>query len=93
MIAFRLSEWLLNGRSVGKIALGIRVVMIDGSQPGIGAYLLRWVLRIVESVGFLGGVVPIITVAANGRGQPASGSANGGGSPTAKNRIRRTKKG
>ncbi|SOD95261.1 RDD family protein [Spirosoma fluviale] len=63
------SEWLLNGRSIGKIALGIRVVMLDGSQPGIGAYLLRWVLRIVESVGFLGGVVPIITVAANGKGQ------------------------
>lgn len=64
-----LSEWLMNGRSVGKIALGIRVVMLDGSQPGIGAYLLRWVLRIIESVGFLGGIVAIITVAANGKGQ------------------------
>jgi uncharacterized RDD family membrane protein YckC len=64
-----LSEWLLNGRSVGKIGLGIRVVMLDGSQPGLGAYLLRWLLRIVESVGFFGGIVPIITVAANGKGQ------------------------
>lgn len=64
-----LSEWFLNGRSVGKIALGTRVVMLDGSQPGLGAYLLRWVLRIIESAAFLGGVVPIITVAANGRGQ------------------------
>ncbi|MCX6214021.1 RDD family protein [Spirosoma sp.] len=64
-----LSEWMLNGRSIGKIALGVRVVMLDGSQPGLGAYLIRWVLRIVESVGFLGGIVPIITVAANGKGQ------------------------
>jgi uncharacterized RDD family membrane protein YckC len=64
-----LSEWLLNGRSIGKIAVGIRVVMLDGSQPGLGAYLLRWLLRIIESVAFLGGVVPIITVAANGKGQ------------------------
>ncbi|AKD53593.1 RDD family protein [Spirosoma radiotolerans] len=64
-----LSEWFLNGRSVGKIAMGIRVVMLDGSQPGLGAYLLRWLLRIIESVAFLGGVVPIITVAANGKGQ------------------------
>lgn len=63
------SEWLLNGRSVGKIGLGIRVVMLDGSQPGLGAYLIRWLLRIVETAGFFGGIVPIITVAANGRGQ------------------------
>lgn len=63
------SEWLLNGRSIGKIAMNIRVVMLDGSQPGLGAYLLRWLLRIVESVAFLGGIVPIITVAANGSGQ------------------------
>ncbi len=64
-----LSEWLLNGRSIGKIALGIRVVMLDGSPPGLGAYLLRWLLRIIESVAFLGGIVPIITVAINGKGQ------------------------
>ena len=63
------SEWLLNGRSVGKIGLGIRVVMLDGSQPGLSAYLLRWLLRIIETAGFFGGIVPIITVAANGRGQ------------------------
>jgi uncharacterized RDD family membrane protein YckC len=64
-----ISEWFLNGRSIGKLALGIRVVMLDGSPPGIGAYLIRWVLRIVESAAFLGGVVPIITVAVNGKGQ------------------------
>ena len=64
-----LSEWFLNGQSVGKIAMNMRVVMLDGSQPGLGAYLLRWLLRMVESVAFLGGIVPIITVAANGKGQ------------------------
>ncbi len=62
-------EYFLNGQSVGKLALGTRVVMLDGSQPGLGAYLLRWVLRIVESVPFFWGIVPIITVAANGKGQ------------------------
>ncbi len=64
-----LCEYFLNGQSVGKLALGTRVVMLDGSQPGLGAYLLRWVLRIVESVPFLWGIVPIITVAVNGKGQ------------------------
>jgi uncharacterized RDD family membrane protein YckC len=64
-----LCEWLLNGRSVGKLAVDIRVVMLDGSQPGLGAYLIRWLFRIIESVAFFGGIVPVITVAANGKGQ------------------------
>ena len=64
-----LCEWLLNGRSVGKLAMQTRVVMLDGSQPGLGAYLLRWLLRIVESILFFGGVVAVVTVAANGKGQ------------------------
>lgn len=72
-----LCEYFLNGRSVGKLAMGTRVVMLDGSQPGIGAYLLRWVLRIVESVPFLWGIVPIITVAANGKGQRLGDIAGG----------------
>ncbi|GAB3954816.1 RDD family protein [Spirosoma harenae] len=63
------SEWWLNGRSLGKLAMKIRVVMLDGSPPGLGAYLIRWLFRIIESVAFLGGLVPIITVAANGKGQ------------------------
>ncbi|GAB4015159.1 RDD family protein [Spirosoma koreense] len=64
-----LCEWLLNGRSVGKLAMNIRVVMLDGSQPTLGPYLIRWLFRIVESVAFIGGIVPIVTVAANGKGQ------------------------
>lgn len=64
-----LCEWFLNGRNVGKLAVGIRVVMLDGSQPTLSAYLIRWLFRIVESALFIGGIVPIITVAANGKGQ------------------------
>ena len=63
-----LCEWLLNGQSLGKIAMGIRVVMLDGAQPGLGAYLLRWLMRIVDT-RLLGGLVAVITIAANGRGQ------------------------
>jgi uncharacterized RDD family membrane protein YckC len=62
-------EWLLNGRNVGKLAVDTRVVMLDGSPPGLGAYLIRWLFRLVESVVIFGGVVPVITVAANGKGQ------------------------
>ncbi len=72
-----LCEYFLNGQSVGKLAMSTRVVMLDGSQPGLGAYLLRWVLRIVESVPFFWGIVPIITVAANGKGQRLGDIAGG----------------
>ena len=63
-----LCEWLLNGQNVGKLALGIRVVMLDGSQPGLGAYLLRWLLRIVDTQ-IMAGLVAVICIAATGRGQ------------------------
>ncbi|MEZ0487688.1 RDD family protein [Fibrella aquatica] len=61
-------EWLLNGQSIGKIALKIRVVMMDGSQPGVGAYLMRWLLRLVDTRIF-SGIVAIVCVATNGKGQ------------------------
>lgn len=63
-----LCEWLLNGQSVGKIAMKIRVVMMDGSPPGIGAYLLRSLLRFVDTRIFTG-VIAIVCVAVNGKGQ------------------------
>ncbi len=71
-----ISEWLLNGRSIGKIAMGIRVVMLDGSPPGLGAYLIRWLLRIVD-VQLLRGLVAIIAIAATGRGQRVGDIAAG----------------
>ncbi|GAA4458495.1 RDD family protein [Nibrella saemangeumensis] len=61
-------EWQLNGQSLGKIAMDIRVVMLDGSQPGLGGYLIRWLLRLIDTRMF-GGLVAIIAIAANGKGQ------------------------
>lgn len=39
-----LCEIFNRGQSFGKRLLNIRVVKADGSTPGIGAYLLRWLL-------------------------------------------------
>jgi len=61
-------ELLLNGQSIGKKAMNIRVVRLDGTAPRLGDYLLRWLLRLVDT-GIGGGLVAIITIAANGRGQ------------------------
>lgn len=61
-------EILLNGQSIGKKALGIRVVMLDGRQPTLGAYLMRWLFRLVD-ITLFSGVVAVITIAINGKGQ------------------------
>ena len=50
-----LCEVFNNGQSVGKRLMHLRVVQIDGSEPTIGSYLLRWLLYPVD-VGFSGGI-------------------------------------
>ena len=63
-----LSEIFLNGQSLGKKILKIKVVKIDGSQPGLGSYFLRWLLKPID-VFFTYGSVGIITMLINGKGQ------------------------
>lgn len=69
-------EVFFNGQSLGKKARHIKVIRLDGTQPGFGDYLLRWVLRIVDTV-FMSGVVAVVVVLANGRGQRVGDIAAG----------------
>ena len=63
-------EVFLNGQSLGKKAMDLRVVRLDGTAPRLGDYFLRWLLRIVDtSLPVVGGLVAIISIAANGKGQ------------------------
>jgi len=41
-------EIMMNGQSLGKKALDLRVVRVDGSNPTIGNYLLRWLLKPID---------------------------------------------
>ncbi|WEK33446.1 MAG: RDD family protein [Candidatus Pseudobacter hemicellulosilyticus] len=41
-------EIMLNGQSVGKLAMGIKVIAADGGHPSIGQYLIRWVFRLID---------------------------------------------
>jgi uncharacterized RDD family membrane protein YckC len=61
-------EVFFNGQSLGKKARHIKVMRLDGTAPRLGDYLLRWLLRLVDT-GFMGGVIAVVTIAANGRGQ------------------------
>lgn len=45
-----LCEVFYNGQSAGKRLMNIRVVKADGSTPGLSAYLLRWLLYLIDVV-------------------------------------------
>lgn len=63
-----LCELFFNGQSLGKKARHIKVIRLDGTRPGFGDYLLRWILRIVDT-GILSGLIAMVVILANGRGQ------------------------
>ena len=41
-------EYFGDGQTLGKRAMNIKVVKLDGTTPSIGGYLLRWLFRIVD---------------------------------------------
>ena len=61
-----LCEVFLNGQSIGKMVLNIKVVKLDGSRPSLGAYLIRWLFRILEITLFTG-VLALIVILINGK--------------------------
>lgn len=62
------AEFFFKGRSVGKMMMGLQVVMIDGSEPSFLNFFLRWILRILD-VSIFTGMVALVTIGANGKGQ------------------------
>lgn len=41
-------ESIFNGRTFGKMILGLKVVKVDGTPAGIGDFAFRWLTRILE---------------------------------------------
>lgn len=63
-----LSEIFLNGQTIGKRQRKIKVLCLDGSQPTVSNYLIRWLLRPIDiQISF--GAAAIVSMAANGKGQ------------------------
>ncbi len=63
-----LCEIFMDGQSFGKKLVKIKVVKMDGSQPSIGSYLLRWLLRFIE-IWTTSGAIAVLTMLINGKGQ------------------------
>lgn len=60
-------EISMNGQSIGKKMMHIKVVKINGAQATLGGYLLRWILWPIDTF-FYGGVA-ILCIIIGGKGQ------------------------
>jgi len=63
-----LSEVFLNGQSVGKRIMGIKVISLNGNQATFSQYLQRWLFRVVDLLMF-SGIIAVIAVAATEKHQ------------------------
>jgi len=63
-----LMEVFFNGQSIGKMAMKIKVIRLDGESPSIGNYLLRWLLRLVDIAISQGGIA-VLTILLSEKGQ------------------------
>jgi len=71
-----LLETFMDGKTVGKSLMHIRVVKIDGSKPNFSSYFVRWILRIIDVVLTSGGVA-VLTILIRGKGQRVGDIAAG----------------
>ena len=63
-----LSEVLADGQSWGKKSMGIKVVRLDGQEPGLSDYLLRAVFHVVDTL-FSGGILAILLILSSDKNQ------------------------
>ncbi len=61
-------EILMNGQTIGKFIMKIRVIRMDGNRANNFDYFLRWVIGIVELFLFFG-IVALVTAIINKNGQ------------------------
>ncbi|MFN8775700.1 MAG: RDD family protein [Flavobacteriales bacterium] len=54
MLPLLIMEVMMNGQTIGKRAMKIKVIKLNGRQPMFYDYLLRWVFRLVDVYGTLG---------------------------------------
>ncbi|WP_192346143.1 RDD family protein [Algoriphagus sp. Y33] len=63
-----LFEIFMNGQSIGKFAMEIRVVQLDGTKATVSSYLIRWLLRPVDITISSGGIA-VLSILMGGKGQ------------------------
>lgn len=76
MLYSLVQESLMEGQTVGKKIMKIKVIKIDGYQAGFGDYLIRWIFRIVE-FGIGSGVIGLVAILASNKSQRLGDMAAG----------------
>ena len=61
-------EIYMNGQSLGKRVMKIKVISLDGARPTFGQYLLRWLFRIIDFT-LTSGICGLICVAVSDKSQ------------------------
>lgn len=79
-------ETTLEGQTLGKKLLKIRVVKLDGYQASFGDYLIRWLFCVVDTV-LLWGFIGLITMVLNKKVQRLGDISAGTAVITLKNKI------
>ncbi|HMQ49946.1 MAG TPA: RDD family protein [Saprospiraceae bacterium] len=68
MLYHLMSEVLSNGQSWGKRSMGIKVVRLDGEEPGLSDFLLRSVFHVVDTI-FSGGILAALLISSSSKNQ------------------------
>jgi len=71
-----LFEIFMQGQTLGKKIIKIKVVKLDGTQPSIASYLLRWLIRIFE-IDAIYGMIAIVAIASSKKRQRIGDMAAG----------------
>jgi uncharacterized RDD family membrane protein YckC len=79
-------ESILEGQTIGKKLIKIKVVKIDGYQAGFGDYLMRWFFRLVD-ISILSGIIALISVISSKKSQRLGDMVAGTAVITLKNKI------
>ncbi|MEZ4777282.1 MAG: RDD family protein [Bacteroidia bacterium] len=67
-------EFLFQGQTLGKRLMKMRTIRTDGAPATLSAYLLRWMLRMIDvwlsvSIVLLPGVIGMVAISMNKKGQ------------------------
>lgn len=62
------SEMLMDGQTLGKRILGIKVVKLTGKEPSNNDYLIRWVFRLID-IWLSGGTIAAMLVSSSPKAQ------------------------
>lgn len=71
-------ESMLEGQTVGKRIMKVKVIKIDGYQAGFSDYVIRWIFRVVEVIpplSFVGLIAMIVSGKTQRLGDLAAGTA------------------